>query len=178
MAIILITGHVCSGKSTLSSLLLKNIPNSCHIDIAYIHAKCPNPFKEVSLTTGTIEERAVLVYDQIFTSLLSGKIPVVELLGEEPWFFALRKMLLKAWVRLVQVELQRDSIKTAMACLSERNRQKGHTSAIVQQVEGQQVQNQYGRRYNLSAKHFTVSGVSIKEPFKYIMELLDESNQY
>lgn len=106
--ILLVTGHICSGKSTLYKFISKTIPYE-KIDIRDIYSQS----FEKSLNK-------IKLFNNVCNVLLQGKSCYVELIGNEDWFDDFKKRLNLLWVDLHEYELKRNSFATAKQALIER----------------------------------------------------------
>lgn len=150
--VILLTGHICSGKS---SLLLDPL-FSCYtsIDIA-------NFSKDHK---GYIE-----FLKAIFNSLFQGKRIIVELLGNEEFFSHLRDLLFKSTFTFLEIELKKASLEMAIKDLEKRN----HSLNKIDKLnEAMGLRTMYNIRFNPHAYLFltTSSGIQNFDELKLLIE--------
>lgn len=162
--IVLMTGHVCSGKSTVYQEIIKHL-NITKIDISDIHMLEGNLFSREARFYNE-EPRFYHLVSIIISSLFSRKSIYIELIGEESWFVKLRSFLLSLWVPMVQVELERDSIESALECLRERCLSKREDYF---RVESQGLTDHFGQAFNIKAKKFITTDTNCSEVANYIL---------
>ncbi len=116
--IILCTGHICSGKTTLQKHLSNEIDNLNHIDISNYYK---NKVKE---------SQEEYISKHCYNTITSNKNCYVELIGNEESFNKIKASLIKLAnhlkqmnipIKLIQVELKRLSLDLTYKCIKERN---------------------------------------------------------
>lgn len=125
--IVLLTGHVCSGKSTLTQAIEDWLPGSwIKIDVsdAYdILDKVRQADPRIARKKRNIEYyRAIQQHlrEMIFTSWFEKNNLVVELLGNEPFFESTFRDLKGTGRLRASIELTRSTREVAYKCLEER----------------------------------------------------------
>ncbi len=172
--IVLVTGHICSGKSSLSRALLDELSTSIgYVDIARVHDTYWDVFDDI----GGVENRYRYTLQETFTTLYRGRSVIVEVLGTESWFSQLRRYLLEAWPLLIEVELRRKSLAKASRCLELRC-QAGTSwgpppGEEVYESEMVLIEKVYGQTFNPHAELFFTSG-SIEAPLEFILGQLEK----
>jgi shikimate kinase len=170
--IILVTGHIGAGKSTLYKQLQKRFGSVLtKVDIRSVNAR-----NDSSELFRGIEKRAFRFLSKVMQTIQSHKLPYVELLGYEGWFPPFLRKLLSLPYPLVQIELQTESLQDAEQNIINR----WGSLCEGMEVELYTVRERWGTVYNNNARLFTAKHsetIDMSKVIEYVIsELqLDES---
>ena len=178
--IVLVTGHICAGKSTVYKYLSEQL-NIQKIDIAKVHGESK---KECSIEDLFIsnkkffneEPRLYYLCSEILDALYSQRSVYVEVLGEELWFPKFKKTLSSLWVPLIEIELKRETLECALECLKQRHlgakgAQLDLPTYKLQNYEAESVflSDHFGQIFNQDAKKFTTNQKNAKQIANYLI---------
>lgn len=164
--IIIVTGHIGSGKSTLFKHLEELYQNSIKkIDIRQIHQNHPDCFSPSKKG----ERRHNYLQAAVMTALFQGLVVYIEVVGTEPWFLDFLQTISQLHVPLIQVELKRSSIQVARQAIRQRN----GDDAELTHVEAQHLEEHYGFIFNNNARLFSVNN-DITVPLLYVRSILEK----
>jgi hypothetical protein len=174
-AIVLTTGHICAGKSTVYKQLQKHIDIK-NVDIAQIHKRKGNMFRTDKKFFNQ-EPRLYHLCADVITQLFNKSSVYVEVLGEEPWFSKFRSTLDKLWVPMIEVELQRNSVDCALKCLHDRCFSSGahdeeDEALAYYEAESIYLQEHYGFTFNPRAKKFITTHKNCNNVTEHILQEL------
>lgn len=113
--VILVTGHVCSGKTTLYKYLVHH--GFDRVDVAAFYSRHKDIDSQNKYFRVIFEE----MLSAVFNSLFSMKNVYVELIGNECFFSIFKHILNKSSYDVIEVELQRSSKNLAIEALNNRN---------------------------------------------------------
>jgi len=153
--IIIISGHICSGKSTLSKILKNKIPDLVHLDILDYYKQY-----EEQIING-IDGRAILLYEDLISSVFAQKNVCIEVHGDEEWLPSFIQQLRNTHLSIVQVQLRRETEDLIQKCVYER---EGGEVEIHYGIEG------YYQPLNSSAKEFKTTQYNIDAISDEIMQ--------
>lgn len=167
--IILVTGHICSGKTSLSKESI--FDSYVKIDIAKIYLQNKNLCYDQNLFLNKVYND---LKTSVFNNLFKMNNVYIELIGNELFFSHFRELLFKSSFKLIEIELKKNNLKDSITDLRKRN---SDLSLEEQEAEEHILRSTYDRRFNDDAEHFVSFSNGIFEKER-LLKIIMEGNQY